>query len=132
MSISENLELESVIAATTFAATDQFKWVVLDDEGHAILPNTTGNVLPYGILYGVTQTTSTEAESVPVAVGGVAKLRMAASTLSVGDYVGSSTAGLGIAPSTDAYTAGVIKYGSSGSANRIVSVKLFSGPLSSP
>jgi len=58
---------------------------------------------------------------------------MAASTAAAGNWVAASTDGFGIAPTTDAYTAGVIKYGSSGGANRIASVQLFKiGPLSTP
>jgi hypothetical protein len=131
MAFSESVTLVSVTAGTTFASTDLYKFVVLDG-GTVVVPNTTGNVLPFGVLYGITATTSTDANAVPVAIDGIAKVRMAASTLAAGDHIGSSTAGLGIAPSTDGYVAGVIVSGSSGSANRIASVKLFTGPLSTP
>lgn len=133
MAFYENAVRSSVIAATTFSTGDLHKFVVLDAEGHAILPNTTGNVLPYGVLDSVTVTTSTEKEPVSVVVSGICPVRMAASTLAAGDFIASSTAGLGIAPTTDAYTAGQIVVGSSGAVDRRVSVRLINvGPLSAP
>lgn len=133
MAYSESADIVSQVAGTTFAATDLYKFVVVNSSGHVVVPNTTGNVLPFGTLYGRTSTTSAAgSQAVPVAIGGIVKVNMAASTLSAGDYVAASTAGLGIAPTTDAYTAGQIVSGSSGGAGRIVSVKLFTGPLSTP
>jgi hypothetical protein len=130
MAYSESAQIVSMDSGSTFAATDLYKFVVATTAG-VVLPNTTGNVLPIGVLYGRTSTTSA-GQAVPVAIGGIAKVNMAASTLAAGDYVGSSTAGLGIAPSSDAYTAGQIVSGSSGGAGRKVSVKLFVGPLDTP
>jgi len=132
MAFSESAVIVSRVAATTFSSTSLYKFVVLDGNGNVIAPNTTGNVLPFGVLYGRTTTTSTGAQAVPVAIGGIAKVQMAASTAAAGNFVGSDTGGLGIAPTTDAYTAGQIVSGSSGSAGRIVSVNLFTGPLSTP
>lgn len=130
MAYSESAQIVSMDSGSTFAATDLYKFVVNTTAG-VVLPNTTGNVLPIGVLYGRTSTTNS-GQAVPVAIGGVVKVNMAASTLAAGDFVGSSTAGLGIAPTTDAYTAGQIVAGSSGGAGRKVSVKLFGGPLSTP
>lgn len=133
MAISNQAQVVSVVAGATFSSADLYKFVVLNTSGHAVLPNTTGNVLPFGVLYGYTGTTSAAgSQAVPVAIGGIVKVQMAASTLAVGNYVGSSTAGLGIAPTTDAYTAGVIVKGSSGAAGRISSIKWIDGPLSTP
>ena len=133
MAFSEGADQVSVVAGATFTTADMYKFVVLDSSGHAVLPNTTGNVLPFGVLYGRTSTTSAAgSQAVPVAVSGVVKVQMAASTLAAGAFIGSSTAGLGIAPTTDAYTAGQILSGSSGGAGHIVSAKLFSGPLNTP
>lgn len=129
---SESADIVSVVAATTFAASDLYKFVVIDGNGNCILPNTTGNVLPFGVLYGRTTTTSTGAQAVPVAISGIVKVQMAASTEAAGGFIGSSTVGLGIAPSSDAYVAGQIVSGSSGSAGRIHTVKLLSGPLDTP
>jgi len=133
MAYSEDATIVSKVAGSTFAESDLYRFVVIDSSGHVVIPNTTGNVLPFGTLYGRTSTTSAAGtQTVPVAISGVAKVQMAASTLSVGDYVASSTDGYGQAPSTDAYTAGQIVSGSSGGAGRIVSAKLFSGPLGTP
>ena len=133
MAYSEDASIVSKVAGTTFAATDLYRPVVVNSSGHVIVPNTTGNVLPFGVLYGRTSTTSAAgSQAVPVAINGIVKLQMAASTLAVGDYVAASTAGYGAAPTTDAYVMGQIVSGSSGGAGRVVSVKLFTGPLSSP
>ena len=133
MAYSEAAVIHSVIAGATFSSADLYKFVVLDSSGHAVLPDTTGNVLPYGSLYGRTSTTSgAGSQALPVAISGIAKVQMAASTLAAGGFVGSSTVGLGIVPTTDSYTAGQIVSGSSGSAGRIHSVNLFTGPLSTP
>jgi len=133
MAITESARVISLVAGATFSTADVYKWVVLTTSGEVVLPNTTGNVLPVGTLYGRTSTTSsTGSQAVPVAVGGVIKVQMASSTQAAGDMVGSSTAGLGITPTTDAYTAGQIVVGTSGGAGRIHSVLKFTGPLSTP
>jgi len=133
MAVSESATVISMVAGATFSTADVYKWVVVTTSGEVVLPNTTGNVLPIGTLYGRTSTTSsTGSQAVPVAVGGVIKVQMASSTQAAGDFVGSSTAGLGITPTTDAYTAGQIVHGSSGGAGRIHSVLKFTGPLSTP
>lgn len=133
MAASQDPTIISMIAGATFSSGDVWKFVVATASGEVVLPNTTGNVLPLGVLYGRTNTTgSSGVEAVPVAINGVMKVRMAASTLAAGDWVGSSTAGLGIAPTTDAYVFGVITKGSSGGANRVVEVARTGGPLSTP
>jgi hypothetical protein len=134
MAVSIDPTIVSMVAGATFSSGDMYKFVVTDSSGHAVLPSSTGNVLPDGVLYGRTSTTSAAgSQAVPVAIGGIVKVRMAASTLDAGDFVASSTAGMGIAPTTDSYTAGRIVRGSSGGVNRVVSVNFFkTGPLSTP
>ena len=78
MAYSESAVIVSRVAATTFSSTDLYKGVVLNGNGHVISPNTTGNVLVFGVLYGRTTTTSTGSQAVPVAISGVAKVQMAA------------------------------------------------------
>ena len=51
---------------------------------------------------------------------------MAASTLGAGNLVAASSVGLGISPTSDAQSVGVIVYGSSGSTGRLCSVLLHS------
>ncbi len=130
MAFSETYTVASRTSGTTFDTDDLYKWVVLNSDGAVVLPTSTGNVLPFGVLYGVTSTTSA-GEAVPVAIDGIAKVRLSASTLAAGDFIAASTSGYGVAPSTDSYTAGQIVSGSSGDI-RVVSAKLFSGPLSTP
>jgi len=133
MAVSESATVASYTAGSTFSTGDLYKGLVLNSSGHVVVPNTTGNVLGVGTLYGRTSTTSAAGDqSVPVGTDGDIKLQMAASTLSAGNFVGLSTAGLGIAPTTDAYTFGVIKYGSSGAAGRVHTVTRIHGPLGTP
>ena len=131
MAYSESAQIASFVAGATFNSTSLYKFVVVDSSGHVVLPNTTGNVLPVGVLYGRTSTTSAAgSQAVPVAIGGIAKVRMSATTLASGDFIASTTAGLGAAATTDAYVAGQIISGTSGAG--IVTAKLLSGPLSTP
>ena len=133
MAITESATIVSRVAGAKFSSGDLYKFTVMNSSGHAILPDTTGNVLPTGVLYGRTSTTSSAgSQAVPLAIAGIVKVQMAANTLSAGNFVASDTGGLGIAPTTDAYTAGQIVSGSSGSAGRSVSVQLFAGPWTTP
>ena len=133
MAITESATIVSRVAGATFSSGDLYKFTVMNSSGHAVLPDTTGNVLPTGVLYGRTSTTSSAgSQAVPLAIAGIVKVQMAANTLSAGNFVASDTGGLGIAPTTDAYTAGQIVSGSSGGVGRIVSVQLFTGPLTTP
>ena len=132
MAYSESPVLVSFIAGTTFADGDVYKFVDMDAQGHVIIMDTTGNNLAVGILYGRTATTSTEAEAVPVAISGVAKVRLAASTAAAGNWIAASSAGLGIAPSTDGYVLGKLVAGTSGTTGRIGSMLFINGPLSTP
>lgn len=127
MAYSESATIVSATAGTTFSAADVYKAVVIDGNGNVVVPNTTGNVVPYGSLYGRTSTTSV-GEAVPVAIAGNVKVRLAASTLAVGNFIAASTNGYWAAPTTDAYVAGQIVSGSSG-AIRVVTANLKSGPL---
>lgn len=114
----------SLVAGTTFASTDKYKGVTVNSSGHAVVPGTTDTAgVIIGTLYTDTATTAAAGvAAVSVGYGPVVKVNMAASTLAAGDTVGFSTAGFGIAPTTDAPTWGVIVAGSSGAAGRIVTV----------
>lgn len=132
MGYSEKPVLASFIAGTTFADGDLYKFLDMDAQGHVIVMDTTGNNLAVGVLYGRTATTSTEAEAVPVAIGGVVKVRLANSTMAAGNWVAASSAGLGIAPSTDGYVMGKLVSGTSGTTGRIGSMLFINGPLGAP
>jgi hypothetical protein len=127
MAFTEAAATISLPSGTTFAAADLYKFVHLDSAGAAVLSAGSSNALPFGVLYGVTSTTNA-GQAVEVAISGVVKVNMGASTLAAGGYVASSTLGVGVVASTDGYISGQIVSGSSGSAGRIHSVKLFNGP----
>jgi len=133
MGYEESAQKVSVVAGATFSTGDYGKGCVLNSNGHVVLPNTTGNVLPFGVILEATaSTSSTGSQAIAIGVGGVVPVRMAASTIAAGGFVGFSTAGLGQAPSSDAYTFGIVKSGSSGAVNRILPVLVARGPLDTP
>lgn len=114
----------SYVAGTTFSTGDLYKGMIVNSSGHVIVPGSTVvDETVIGTLYSNTATTAgAGVEAVTVALGPVVKVRMAASTLSAGNTVAFSTAGLGIAPTTDNPQWGIIEHGSSGAINRIVTV----------
>ncbi len=120
-----DLKQTSRIAGTTFASTDKYKGITVNSSGHAVVAATTdvaGTII--GTLYSHTASTAgAGVEGVSIGVGPIVKVNMAASTLAAGDLIGFSTAGFGIAPTTDAPNFGIIIDGSSGAAGRIVTVQ---------
>ena len=96
--------------------------VTLTASGEVLIA-TSSNTLSFGSLYGRTTTTSsTGIQAVPVAVGGVVKVQMASSTLSTPNWVGGSSDGFGVLPTTEIGVFGQIVSGASGGAGRVVSV----------
>lgn len=136
MAYTESATIVSYTAGTTFGSTSLYKLVVVatSQDRTVKVPGSTGDVIAVGSLYGITSTTNAAgSQAVPVAVDGVVKVQMAASTLAAGEYIGASTAGLGIAPTSNSFALGRIVSGSSGAAGRIVSVQLGNiGVLNSP
>jgi hypothetical protein len=133
MVYEESAQTISMKCATTLVAADLGRFVFIDTDGNCLLdPGVTGNTFPFGVLAGISNvTTSTDHACVPVVIGGVAKVRMAAaSTLSLGNYIAASSNGYGTSPTTDAYIAGVVVGGASGASGRYLSVLLKPGPLS--
>ncbi len=131
MAYDESAVIVSKIAGTTLSSGDLYKGAVLNSSGHVVSSEdagTTSIVLPFGTIYSWTSTTSAAgSQTIAVAVDGIVKLRMAASTLAAGDAVAFSTAGLGIAPTSDARQFGIIATGSSGTTGRIASVLVAHG-----
>ena len=78
-------------------------------------------------ILGVTRSVD-DSTSNPLAAiyppGSIAKLKFAASTVSAGDQFAVSTAGLGTAVAAGEYSQGFVVAGSSGGANRVLSVLL--------
>lgn len=123
MAASDSKQI-TVVAGTTFAVSALYTGVTLNSSGHAVIPNTTditGTII--GTLYGVTSTTNAAgSQAVQIGIGPKLKVQMASNTLSAGNTVSFSTLGLGIAPTTDAATYGMIEQGSSGGAGRVHTV----------
>lgn len=119
----------SAVAGATFSTADLYKGVIFNSSGHVILPNTTSDVGQVaGVLYEDTASTDAAgSQAVSYVSEGVTKLRMAASTLSQGDTVAISTGGLGTALAAGFPQFGVIVDGSSGGADRVVSVQIIRG-----
>ena len=122
MAKTESAQIVSFVAGATFASTDLYKLVHLTTAGFAIIA-TSSDTLPIGSLYGRTSSTSsTGVEVVPVAIGGIIKVRMASSTKHVRNWIAGSSDGFGIAITSELSPFGQIVAGASGGSGRIVSV----------
>jgi hypothetical protein len=122
MAYSEQPVVVSAVAGATFSTADLYKLVTLTASGEVII-STSSDTFAFGSLYGRTGTTSsTGVQAVPVAVGGVVKVQLAASTLKAGKWIAGSSVGLGVAPTSELAAFGRIVSGSSGAAGRVVSV----------
>ena len=104
-------------AETLSKSTNQYKAIMLSTAGQATL-TFSSNASPVGVL----QNSPTTNQVAAVCIQGVTQFRMAASTLSAGDFIGTSTNGIGIAPTSDSPRIGQILYGSSGAAGRLVTI----------
>lgn len=113
-----------LIAGTTFAKTDLYKFVFVSASGQAVVTSTTSASNAVGTLHSVTNSTAgagTESVAVYPLVG-KGPLRLVSSTAHAGNTVAPSSAGYGIAPSTDGSQVGIIVSGTSGAAGRIATV----------
>ena len=136
MAFSESQPTVSLVAETTFAKTDLYKFLQMSTAtGRVSVVESTGPNMVVGTLLSETYSTSTGAnESVTVGLmQGIGKVYMADSTESAGSPIGCSTNGFGVIASatTDTMQIGYIVDGSSGSTGRIHSV-LFQAPTSPP
>ena len=136
MAYSESQPTVTLIAETTFSASDLYKFVqVSTANGRVSIVESTAPNFVVGTLLSETYTTSTGAnEAVTIGLlSGIGKVYMAAGTHSAGTPIGCSTNGFGVLYSvtTDTMQVGIIIEGSSGTTGRIVSV-LFQGPVSPP
>lgn len=129
MAYSESQPKVTLIAETTFASSDLYKFVEISTaNGRVSVIASTGIGNVVGTLLSQTYSTSTGAnESVTVGLlAGIGKVYMAGSTLAAGAPISASSLGFGIAPTTNSQQLGHIVEGSSGSTGRINSV-LFNG-----
>lgn len=124
MAYSESQPHVSLIAESTFASSDLYKFVEMSANGRVQIVASTGIGNVVGTLLSQTYSTSTGANEA-VTVGllqGIGKVYMAGSTLAAGGAVSASSLGFGIAPTTNSQQLGIIVDGSSGSTGRIHSV----------
>jgi len=124
MAYSENQPTVSLIAESTFAKTDLYKFVELTTANRVQVPASTAIPRLVGTLLSQTYSTSTGANEA-VTIGllqGIGKVFMAGSTLAAGDSITCSTLGYGISSSTNRVKLGIIVDGSSGTTGRIHSV----------
>ena len=122
MAYTESQPTVSLVAGSTFANTDLYKFVTLSTNGNVLIGATTGTGI-LGTLLSITGTTSgANVETVQVGLlSGVGKVRMPPTTEHAGSAIAASSAGLGIAPTTNHVQIGTMVQGSSGTA-RIGSV----------
>ena len=108
-----------MIAAST--GIPQYRFVAITSTGGAGYPAAGAPVA--GVSYDGS-TASTRAGQVITVMppGGVWKVACSASTLAVGDAVAASSVGYAVPTSAGDYRVGTVVAGSSGAANRIVSV----------
>jgi len=123
MAYSESQPEVSLIAATTFAKTDLYKFVELTTDAAVTIGATTSAHI-VGTLLSITGTTAgAGVETVTVGLlSGIGKVYMAGSTRDAGQTVAASSAGFGVAPTTNQSALGIAVDGSSGSTGRIASV----------
>lgn len=125
MAIAENQPKVTMIAETTMAASDLYKFVQASTAtGRVSVVATTGPTTIVGTLLSQTYSTSTGANEA-VTVGrleGVGKVYMAGSTLAAGAPIAASSKGFGVSPTTNSAQLGIAVDGSSGSTGRIFSV----------
>ena len=138
MAVDQGPVFATFLAATTVAqSTDssyKIAWMNSGNTAKTVLIGDPGSTSvaakPIGVYYGSgTYTTTTDAEAVKIAIGGIVKLRMAATTRGVGDVIAASSDGLGCTPTTNMWVIGRQLDGSSGAANRVVSLLWFPTPL---
>ena len=124
MAYAESQPTVSLIAETTFAKTDLYKFVELSTVGRVVIGASTAADAVVGTLLSETYSTSTGAnETVTIGLlSGIGKVYMAGSTEHAGKAISASVNGFGITPTTDALQLGIIVDGSSGSTGRIASV----------
>ena len=113
---------------TTSTGLVQFQFASISTSGNLIA--CTSNLNPVGVLQEGSTNSTVPPRSLPVMSYGISKLKLdTATTVGVAQVVTATTAGA-IAPAAGDVVAGLIVEGTSGAANRIVSI-LLSGPTGS-
>lgn len=129
MAVSELTQITSFISETTLTTAYLYKLAYLTSDGYVLVPAsgagwTTGpKQAPIGVCYGVTKTTSTQSEAIPVAVGGIVKIKFSSDSTNVpGQFVCASSAGLATSPSTANFIIGRLIALTTGAARNVGSV----------
>ncbi len=124
MAVSQSQPTFTLVAGATFTNSDLYKFVAVNSSGHAVINDSTNSANVVGTLCEPNYSTS-GAGSEAVTIGalvGKGKVRMGGSTSHQGNTVAASSAGFGIAPSTDGLQLGIIAVGSSGTTGRVATV----------
>ena len=132
MAYSEAPVLITVKAATTFTSTSLYRpayWATSGGVSVGDPGSTSVAAKPAGIAYSFTKTTSTDAEAISLAVGGVVKVKCAATTVTVNELIAYSSDGWGCTPTTNHWVLGRVLEGSSGGAGHVKTVLMFQTPL---
>lgn len=135
MAYYEQPQIISLVAGATMSSASMYKLAFLDSSGHVVTGSigTTGpRICPIGVIYGFTHSTSTDAEAIPVAIGGVVKVKLSTdSTLNSGDFIAASSKAYGCVPEETLFVCGrILKVGDTGD-NPVASV-LWGAPFGAP
>jgi len=131
MAFSEGPILISRISETTLSTSYLYRGLTMTSQGYVYeMTASTGTIFPFGVCYGVTKTTTTESEAIPVAIGGIVKLAMTTDSTQVqGQLVAFSSEGYGIIPTTNDYVVGRIIEVTTGGTHNIASVAFWNVPV---
>ena len=138
MAFSEGPIISSFISETTLTTAYLYKLAYLSSDGYVNVPTTawatTGPIqAPIGVCYGITQTTSTQSEAIPIAIGGIVKLRFTSDSTNVpGQFVCASSGGLGTSPSTANFIIGTLIALTTGGTRNVGSVQWAPVPFKGP
>lgn len=131
MAFSEVPVMRTAIAATTVSSTALYRiaWIYEDGVIVGDPASTAASAKFAGICYGYSRSTTTDRGVIPIAIGGIAKVACAATTVTVGEILGASSNGWGCTPTTNMWAIGRVIAGTSGGAGHVKSVQLFDTPL---
>lgn len=123
---TDYLTLPGLKANSTGLASSQFKIIKLaSTAGQAVLNATS---VFAGSVVGVLQNAPAGGEPVEMAIGGIAKLKVATSTIAIGDWIGCNTSSLGTdAGTTDNGAVLARALEASSAANDVITVLLIPG-----
>ena len=124
MATNENLNGMTPFTMTASTGLRQYRAVAVNTSGVAAEPTAGASIV--GVIRHLTESTASgHTPTVALYTNGmIAKMEATASTVAVGDNVQVSTAGEAIALASGGYAIGTVVAGSSGAANRILSVLL--------